>query len=83
MYLCVYALFSVCMKNEFDISCRIYQAEGEIRHRRRENQIASNGKSHDKRAVIEKKKKQAFKGFVMRDMVRAATEIEGAERNSS
>ena len=28
------------MKKEFDISCRIYQVQGEIRHQRRENQMA-------------------------------------------
>ena len=29
----------VCMKKEFDISCSIYQGQGEIRHRRWENQM--------------------------------------------
>ena len=28
------------MKKEFDISCSIYQEQGEIRLRRRENQMA-------------------------------------------
>ena len=41
----------VCMKKEFDISCSIYQAEGEIRHRRRENQMA---KVMAKKTVTEK-----------------------------
>ena len=41
----------------------------------------SNGKSHGKKTVIEKK--QAVKGFVMRTMVRAATGIEDAKRNWS
>ena len=30
----------VCMKKEFDISCSVYQGQGEIRHQRRENQMA-------------------------------------------
>ena len=65
------------MKKEFDISCSIYQGQGEIRHRRCENQMAlSHGKKNCNR-----KKKQAVKGFVMRTMVRAATGIEGAKRN--
>ena len=63
------------MKKEFDISCSIYQEEGEIRHQRRENQMAKVMAKNCNR------KKQAVKGYAMRAMVRAATGIEGAKRN--
>ena len=46
------------MKKEFDISCSIYQRQGEIRHRRRENQMAL---SHGKKNCNRKKKKRLSK----------------------
>ena len=63
----------VCLKKELDISCSIYQGQGE-------DSPPTPRKSNGKKTVIEKKK-QAVKGFAMRTMVRAATGIEGAKRN--
>ena len=61
----------MCVKKEFDISCSIYQGQGE-------DSPPTPRKSNGKKTVI---KKKAVKGFVMRTMVRAATGIEGAKRN--